>query len=46
MNHDAVRVAAYERETALILHREIRAAILIDPGGEGNFDLQLLQGRP
>lgn len=31
---------------ASLLQREIRAANLIDPDGEADFDLQLLQGRP
>ncbi|RQX00947.1 hypothetical protein DLJ59_19810 [Micromonospora inaquosa] len=45
MNHDPARIAAHEREMASILHREIRAANLIDPGGEADFDFRLLQSQ-
>ncbi|MEV6527650.1 hypothetical protein AB0M43_37580 [Longispora sp. NPDC051575] len=46
MNNDPARRAAHERNMASILHRDIRAANLIDPEGESEFDLQLLQARP
>lgn len=46
MNNDPARRAAHDRTMASILHREIRAANLIDPDGEADFDLQLLQVRP
>lgn len=46
MNNDPARRAAHDRTMASILHREIRAANLIDPDGEADFDLQLLQARP
>ncbi|MEU9826534.1 hypothetical protein [Micromonospora chersina] len=45
MNNDPARIAAHEREMARILHREIRAANIIDPDGQADFDLQLLQVR-
>jgi hypothetical protein len=45
MDQDPARVAAHDGEMTALLQWEIRAANLIDPGGEADFDRQLLQTR-
>jgi hypothetical protein len=43
LKHDPAKIAAHEREMASI-HRNIRAAAVLDP--DGDFDLDLLQHQP